>query len=111
MNIEAIKKAAFMLNVVGNESRIDLINILIDCVEMPVWQLQILTNLEQTTCSRHLALLRRVKCVKTRRKGKEIYYRLNRVRLHEIIVFAKKISYDKNRNRPWNQNRSRYLRS
>ncbi|QHQ29036.1 helix-turn-helix domain-containing protein [Xanthomonas albilineans] len=68
-------EAAHLLKAFGNEKRLLLLCLLVDC-EQSVGELNARVELSQSALSQHLALLREDGLVQTRRDGQTIYYSL-----------------------------------
>jgi len=75
MDNERYKRMARVLKAVGNTSRLKIVHRLGDG-EATVGELTALTELEQSTVSKHLAVLRGEGIVDDRREGNNVYYRL-----------------------------------
>ena len=73
---DAAAQAAAMLRTVGNEHRLLVLCLLIEYGEMTVGALNEYLPLSQSALSQHLARLRDLGIVATRREAQTIYYRL-----------------------------------
>ncbi len=67
---------ARLYRALGNPKRLEIIHLLRD-QEIPVTEMVEMLDLPQANVSQHLMVLREQKLVKTRKQGKEIYYRLS----------------------------------
>jgi len=74
--IENIDDASALLKAIANEKRIVILCHLMEG-EKSVSELETMLDLSQSALSQHLARLRAVKVVKTRRAAQTIYYSLN----------------------------------
>ena len=68
-------EAAQLLKALGNEQRLHILCNLLDGA-LSVGELNQRLELSQSALSQHLALLREMELVETRRDGKQIYYRI-----------------------------------
>ncbi len=79
MNIDDLEKnadaAAELLGAMANANRLTILCNLVGC-EKPVAELANVVSLSQPALSQHLAKLRALKLVATRRQGNTIYYSL-----------------------------------
>ena len=74
----------------SDTSRVRLLSVLVEG-EMNVGSLASLINLSESAVSHHLRSLRQMGLVKTRRDGKEVYYRMDDV--HIITLFRQGVSH------------------
>mgnify|MGYP002641122577 CR=1 FL=1 len=75
MDNERYKRMARVLKAVGNPSRLKIVHRLGEG-EATVGELTAITELDQSTVSKHLSLLRGQGIVDDRRDGNNVYYRL-----------------------------------
>jgi ArsR family transcriptional regulator len=75
MYYEVFKLHSELLKALSHSKRLEIINLLRD-QELSVSQIQDMLGLPQANLSQHLQVLRRAEVTKTRKKGKEIYYRV-----------------------------------
>jgi ArsR family transcriptional regulator len=73
---EVLKVAAELFKILGDPSRLRIINALI-LSEMCVCDLATLLEMSQPAVSHHLKALRQTRLVRYRRSGKEVYYSLD----------------------------------
>ena len=73
--IELYEKHAEICKTLANSKRLEIINLLRD-KERSVNELVKLAKLSQSNISQHLTILRQNNLVSTKRKGKNIYYKL-----------------------------------
>lgn len=66
---------ANLLKAIANPKRLEIINLLRDG-ELTVRQIQDMLDLSQGNLSQHLMVLRQERVVKTRKEGKQIYYKI-----------------------------------
>jgi DNA-binding transcriptional ArsR family regulator len=90
MDDELYKKMARVLKAVGNPSRLKILHRLGDG-EATVGALTELTGLDQSTVSRHLAVLRSQGIVDDRRDGSNVRYRLLTPCVLEFFLCASKV--------------------
>ena len=84
-----LRKAVLTLRSLNHPIRQRIVEMLKEKKKMTVTEIYIKLRLEQSVASQHLAILRRVEVLRTKRDGKFIFYTLNRSRLNEIRKFAK----------------------
>lgn len=84
INYADLRKAILALRAVNHKIRQRIITLLEDSETMTVTDIYIKLRLEQSVASQHLAILRRAGVVLTERKGKFIYYSLDKERLTQI---------------------------
>ena len=80
--------------VLGNETRLDILELLREHGEMNVQQLVERLDLTQPQVSNHLACLRWCGFAKTRREGRTISYRLADGRVEQMLVLAHSLLAD-----------------
>ena len=74
---EHIEQAARRFKLLGDPSRLELLNILYEGGEMSVHEIVDASGQSQPNVSRHLGLLLQADVVARRRDGMEVYYRIN----------------------------------
>jgi DNA-binding transcriptional ArsR family regulator len=74
---ESLKTAALVLRAVNHPLRQQILSLIRKEQQMTVTTIYRTMKLEQSVASQHLAILRKVGAVKTRRDGKNIYYSVN----------------------------------
>lgn len=83
-----------LVNVFGNLTRLKILSCLINKPKN-VSELIKTCNLSQSAVSQHLEKLRKVKLLKTEKKGREIYYQLTKKQAGKIakqlLIFIKKL--------------------
>ena len=87
-----LRKAVLIIRSLNHPIRQRIVDMLKENKKMTVTEIYVKLRLEQSVASQHLAILRRVEVLKTKREGKFIYYTLNRSRLNQILKFAKDLS-------------------
>ncbi|MBQ3923292.1 MAG: helix-turn-helix transcriptional regulator, partial [Spirochaetales bacterium] len=75
---------ADLFKVFGDSTRIRIMNLIADN-ELAVSQIAASLNMEQSTISQQLRVLRQNKLVRIRREGKQIFYALNDDHVKKII--------------------------
>lgn len=76
MYLKVFKLHADLLKAMSHPKRLEIIHLLRD-QELQVNQIQDMLDLPQANLSQHLQVLRQVEVVKTRKAGKQIYYKLS----------------------------------
>ena len=84
MMIENAQEASEFLKVLSHESRLIILCLLVEG-EKSVAEIEQILSLRQPAVSQQLARLRADNLVETRRDGKNIYYKLARPEVREII--------------------------
>jgi ArsR family transcriptional regulator, virulence genes transcriptional regulator len=87
MSAKFVKKAD-LLTVMANASRLHVLTTLSEG-EMGVGQLAEVVGLSQSALSQHLAKLRAMDLVSTRRDAQAIYYSVKSDRVHQILAMLK----------------------
>jgi DNA-binding transcriptional ArsR family regulator len=82
---EQLDKAANMLKAIAHPVRISIINFLEDGKKLTVTEIHELLQIEQSTTSHHLGILKDKGVLGSYRDGKNTYYFLKHDRLHNII--------------------------
>ena len=82
---DKLEKVARLLGTLGNERRLEVLCLLSENGEMNVSQLQECLDLSQSALSQHLSKLRTDRFVESRRDGLNIYYRVEREDLRQIL--------------------------
>jgi len=72
-----INEMADILKALGNPARLKIIQFLMDTPASNCGDIQVFLPLAQSTVSKHLSELKRVKLIKGKMKGHNIYYSLN----------------------------------
>jgi DNA-binding transcriptional ArsR family regulator len=90
-----LKKAALVLRAVNHDLRQGIMQLIHDNSTLTVTQIYTRLKLEQSVASQHLAILRRVGFVNTKREGKQIFYSVNYARLNDVTNQAKKLIQSK----------------
>ncbi len=81
---DAIQSSTHLLKAVANENRLRIL-CLLDSGELSVSELNARLSLSQSALSQHLAILRRVELVATRRASQTIYYSLQGNEAEKLI--------------------------
>ncbi len=87
-----LRKAVLVLRAVNHKLRQKVIDLLEENGQMAVTDIYIKLRLEQSVASQHLAILRRAGVVITERKGKFIYYNLDKERLEQISKLVEELA-------------------
>jgi DNA-binding transcriptional ArsR family regulator len=91
-SIKTIKSATYVIRVVDNKFRQQIISALIELGECMVKEIYLHLGMQQEVCSVHLKTLRSIGVVNSRREQKWIYYSLNRENLKILIDNAAKVA-------------------
>lgn len=91
INYYNIKKASLVLRSLNHKLRRQILKIIYDSDKLAVTEIYVKLRLEQSVASQHLAILRRVGIVTTKREGKFIYYTINKQRVEAIDEFVAKL--------------------
>jgi DNA-binding transcriptional ArsR family regulator len=82
---DKLEKVARLLATLGNERRLEVLCLLGENGEMNVSELLSCLDLSQSALSQHLSKLRADRFVESRRDGLNIYYRVEREDLRQIL--------------------------
>lgn len=83
--IEQLEKAATMLKAISHPLRIAILNQLEAGKRLTVTQIHEALNIEQSTASHHLGILRDKDVLIAKREGKNTFYSLKHERLNTLI--------------------------
>jgi DNA-binding transcriptional ArsR family regulator len=90
----ALERAASMLKAIAHPMRISIISHLEDGKKLTVTEIHNLLNIEQSTTSHHLGILKDKGVLASLREGKNTYYFLKHNSLRNIIECVSKCSVD-----------------
>jgi ArsR family transcriptional regulator len=79
-----LKRAADIIKLLGHPERLKILEALEER-ELAVTEICTICDLEQATCSQHLARLRRSRVVAARRDGLHVIYRVIEPKVHHIL--------------------------
>ncbi len=82
---QQIEQAANMLKAIAHPIRISIINYLEDGKKLTVTEIRELLNIEQSTTSHHLGILKDKGVLVSKREGKNTFYCLRNVNLSSIV--------------------------
>ncbi|MCT4613349.1 MAG: metalloregulator ArsR/SmtB family transcription factor [Marinifilaceae bacterium] len=85
LNPEKLEMAANMLKAIAHPLRIAILGYLEDGRELTVTEIHELLEIEQSTTSHHLGILKDKGVLQSKRDGKNTYYSLKHCRLSSII--------------------------
>ncbi|MCG8410680.1 MAG: metalloregulator ArsR/SmtB family transcription factor [Bacteroidales bacterium] len=85
LTIEQLEKAASMLKAIAHPMRIAILNHLEDGKKLTVTEIHELLQIEQSTTSHHLGILKDKGVLCSKREGKNTYYFLKHDNLSSII--------------------------
>jgi DNA-binding transcriptional ArsR family regulator len=85
---------ASLFRVLGHPARVRILELLRDDGEYSVGALQVALGLSDGNTSQHLAALRQVGLVKSRRQGTTIYYRVENTRVFDLLAAGRDIVKD-----------------
>lgn len=83
-----INEMADILKALGNPARLKIIQFLMDTPSSSCGDIIMVLPLAQSTVSKHLSELKRVKLIKGKNKGNNIYYSLNQKTWEKVKVFV-----------------------
>lgn len=86
-----IRNAVLALRAVNHKLRQRIIDLLMDEDEMTVTDIYVKLRLEQSVASQQLAILRGAKVVEADRRGKFIYYQIDREGYQKLATFIDKL--------------------
>lgn len=82
---EQLEKAANMLKAIAHPMRIAILNFLDNGKKLTVTEIHELLNIEQSTTSHHLGILKDKGVLSSQREGKNTYYYLKNDNLNNIV--------------------------
>ena len=85
LTAEQLEKAANMLKAIAHPMRIAILNYLDDGKKLTVTEIHELLNIEQSTTSHHLGILKDKGVLASSREGKNTYYFLRHENLSNIV--------------------------
>jgi DNA-binding transcriptional ArsR family regulator len=85
LNTEQLEKAANMLKAIAHPKRIAILSFLEEGKKLTVTQIHTLLNIEQSTTSHHLGILKDKGVLASKKKGKNTYYFIKHNTIHQII--------------------------
>ena len=85
LNIEQLEEAASMLKAIAHPMRIAILNFLEDGKKMTVTEIHQKLQIEQSTTSHHLGILKDKGVLCSKREGKNTFYFLKHERLSSIV--------------------------
>jgi DNA-binding transcriptional ArsR family regulator len=91
---EQLEKAANMLKAIAHPVRISILNLLEEGVKLTVSEIHTRLNIEQSTTSHHLGILKDKDILSSKRDGKNTYYFLKYDQLSRVIECISKCSCD-----------------
>ena len=92
LSSEQLERAANMLKAIAHPMRIAILNYLDDGKQLNVTEIHELLNIEQSTTSHHLGILKDKGVLSSMRKGKYTYYYLKYDNIANIIECVNKCS-------------------
>lgn len=90
ISAERINQIAYILKGIGHAVRLQIIGELKNGEDLAVGTLQERLDIEQTVLSHHLAKMRDLGLLTSRREGKSIYYQLKDDQIAQIITCMQK---------------------
>lgn len=85
LTIEQLEKAASMLKAIAHPMRIAILNNLENGKRLTVTEIHEALDIEQSTASHHLGILRDKDVLTSKREGKNTYYAIKHDRLNTLI--------------------------
>ena len=89
---EQLEKAANMLKAIAHPVRIAILNLLEDGQKLTVTEIHEKLDIEQSTTSHHLGILKDKDILSSRRNGKNTYYFLKHDQLSKVVDCISKCS-------------------
>ena len=89
---EQLEKASNMLKALAHPVRIAILNLLQDGTKLTVTEIHEKLNIEQSTASHHLGILKDKNVLASKRDGKNAYYFLKHDELSQVIECISKCS-------------------
>ncbi|QQS52652.1 MAG: helix-turn-helix transcriptional regulator [Bacteroidota bacterium] len=93
-NVDQLNKAAAMLKAISHPLRIAILNQLEAGKQLTVTEIHEALNIEQSTASHHLGILRDKDVLIARRDGKNTFYSLKHQRINTLIECINKCACD-----------------
>lgn len=94
LNPDQLEKAANMLKAIAHPVRISILNLLQEGEKLTVSEIHTKLNIEQSTTSHHLGILKDKDVLSSKRDGKNTYYFLKHDQLSRVIECISKCSCD-----------------
>jgi len=91
---EQLEKAANMLKAIAHPVRISILNLLEEGAKLTVSEIHTRLNIEQSTTSHHLGILKDKDILSSKRDGKNTYYFLKYDQLSRVIECISECSCD-----------------
>jgi DNA-binding transcriptional ArsR family regulator len=91
IDVIAVKKGHLVLRSLNHKLRQQIIKLLEQANNMTVTEIYVKLRVEQSVASQHLAIMRKAGYLNTLREGKNIYYSINKERLHTLMEHIKLI--------------------
>ncbi|MFH0761485.1 MAG: metalloregulator ArsR/SmtB family transcription factor [Bacteroidota bacterium] len=91
---EQLEKAANMLKAIAHPVRISILNLLQEGEKLTVSEIHTKLNIEQSTTSHHLGILKDKDVLASKRDGKNTFYFLKHDQLSRVIECISKCSCD-----------------
>jgi DNA-binding transcriptional ArsR family regulator len=85
LNPEQVERAANMMKAISHPMRLAILNYLSGGKELNVTEIHRLLNIEQSTASHHLGILKDKGILTSRRKGKSTLYFLKRQNISKLV--------------------------
>ena len=85
LKIIQLEQAAIILKALAHPMRISILNLLEDGTKMTVTEIQEKLNIEQSTTSHHLGILKDKGVLSSKREGRNTYYFLKNDNLGKIL--------------------------
>ncbi len=85
LNLEKLTEAAEMLKAMAHPLRIAILKLLSNGKPLTVSEIHEILNIEQSTTSHHLSIMKTRNIVCAKRKGKNIFYTISHERISNIL--------------------------
>ncbi|TAJ11237.1 transcriptional regulator [Marinilabiliaceae bacterium JC017] len=95
LDTEMLERAASMLKAIAHPMRIAILNHLEEGKKLTVTEIHNLLNIEQSTTSHHLGILKDKGVLASKREGKNTYYFLKHNSLKNIVECVSKCTINK----------------
>jgi DNA-binding transcriptional ArsR family regulator len=86
LNIDILNNAAELLRAMAHPVRIAILRLLSNGKALTVSEIHEILNIEQSTASHHLSIMKSRNIVVAKRKGKNIYYTISHERIKNILT-------------------------
>ncbi|MDB4286195.1 metalloregulator ArsR/SmtB family transcription factor [bacterium] len=85
-NANKLRRISRMMKTIGNESRLAIIELLIDRGRLPVREISEVIDISQSSTSQHLKALENVGAIGSEREGTSIYYSIENTGMEKLLA-------------------------